>query len=402
MDLAQRIEDLIEDNAPDFEISKLFKQYIAEYKEGLNELFEANQGKDFLVRHTKQLDHIIKMIYKIVLRKTFNDYIPMRNNIPISFVALGSYGREQLCVHSDIDLMIVYEESEGFNIQHIIEKFLYLAWDSGLKLGHRVHEIRDINAASKEDMTIKTALSESRLITGSNFLWMRTTRELNHIRHFEQKEFILAKIEEAEARRKKFPSSMQPNIKESVGGLRDSHLLFWIVHSLYGTNNLKDFSGTLFSEEEYKEYRIALELLFRVRSALHLIANKQQDILVLEYIPEVTKKLGFSSQRLLVTKTMHAMWTINYFTQIYAHKLVRPFIYNAKNISALRSKRKPHGLYELNDTIFVSFHAKTLKRIQLLEFLLSLEDKVISFDPSVYRLVNAQTTKGPLGKMSRL
>ncbi len=401
MDLAQRIEDLIENNAPDFEISKLFKQYIAEYKEGLNELFEANQGKDFLVRHTKQLDLIIKMIYKIVLRKTFNDYVPMRNNIPISFVALGSYGREQLCVHSDIDLMIVYEESEGFNIQHIIEKFLYLAWDSGLKLGHRVHELKDLEAASNEDITIKTALSESRLITGSNFLWMRTTRELGHIRHFKQKEFILAKIDESNIRRQKFPTSMQPNIKESVGGLRDSHLLFWIVHSLYGINNLKDLSGTLFSEEEYKEYRIALELLFRVRSALHLIANKQQDILVLEYIPEVTKKLGFSSQRLLVTKTMHAMWTINYFTQIYTHKLVRPFLYDTKNLAKLRKNRKSHGLYELDDTIYVSFHAKALKRIEFLEFLLSLEDKVLSFDPSVYRLINASTTQGPLKKQEQ-
>jgi len=398
MDLAQQIEDLIENNAPDFEISKLFKQYIAEYKEGLNHLFEANQGKDFLVRHTKQLDHIIKMMYKIILRKTFNDYVPMRNNIPIAFIALGSYGREQLCVHSDIDLMIVMEKSEGFNLEHIIEKFLYLAWDSGLKLGHRVHELSDLRSASTEDITIKTAFFESRLITGSNFLWMRTSRELYHIRHFEQKEFIMAKIDEAELRRRKFPSSMQPNIKESVGSLRDSHLLYWIVYTLYGVNSLKDLSGSLFSEEEYKEYRMALELLFRVRSALHLIANKQQDLLVLEYIPDVTKKLGFSSQRLLVTKTMHAMWTINRFTQVYIHKLIRPLIYDKKNISILRANYKKYGFYELNNTLYVSYHAKPIKRMQLLELLVSLDDKVLQFDPSVYKCVSSKLMRSALGK----
>lgn len=398
MDLAQRIEDLIETNAKDFEISKLFKQYIAEYKEGLNKLFEANQGKDFLVRHTKQLDHIINMMYKIVLRKTFGQYVPMRNNIPISFIALGSYGREQLCVHSDIDLMIVYEECEGFNIQHIIEKFLYLAWDAGLKLGHRVHELKDLQAASTEDITIKTAFSESRFITGSNFLWMRTTRNLKQIRLEKQKEFILAKIDESIIRRKKFPTSMQPNIKESIGGLRDSNLLFWIVHALYGINNLKDLSGTLFSDEEYKEYRVALELLFRVRSALHLIANKQQDILVLEYIPEVTKKLGFSSQRQLVTKTMYAMWTINHFTQLYIHKLSRPFLYSPSNISLLRKSRIEHGLYEHNGTIYASFHIKPLKRTHLLEFLSALEDRELKFDPSVYRVVTSKTVRGELSK----
>jgi len=399
MDLAQQIEDLIENNAPDFEISKLFKQYIAEYKEGLNKLFEANQGKDFLVRHTKQLDHIIKMMYKIILRKTFGDYVPMRNNIPIAFVALGSYGREQLCVHSDIDLMIVMEKSEGFNLEHIIEKFLYLAWDAGLKLGHRVHELSDLRSASTEDITIKTAFFESRLITGSNFLWMRTTRELNQIRNFDQKEFIMAKMEEASIRRKRYPSSMQPNIKESVGGLRDSHLLFWIVNTLYGVNNLKDLSGSTFPEEEYKEYRIALELLFRVRSALHLIANKQQDILVLEYIPEVTKKLGFSSQRLLVTKTMHAMWTINRFTQIYAHKLTRAFAYEKSNISTLRKGHIKHGFYELNNTIYTSFRANEITRLQLLELLITLEDKELKFDASVYKCINPQLMKTALSEI---
>lgn len=396
MNLVQRIEDLIEANAPDFEISKLFKQYIAEYKEGLNELFEANQGKDFLVRHTKQLDHIIKMMYKIVLRKTFNNYVPLRNNIPIGIIALGSYGREQLCVHSDIDLMIVYEESEGFNIKHIIEKLLYLAWDAGLKLGHRVHEINDLRSASTQDITIKTAFFESRLITGSTFLWMRVTSELGQIRHFKQKEFILAKMEESTIRRKKFPSSMQPNIKESVGGLRDSHLLFWLLHTLYGVTNIKDLIGTLFGEEAYKEYRISLELLFRVRSALHLIANKQQDVLVLEYIPEVTKKLGFNSQRLLVEKTMQAMWTINHFTQINTYKVTRQFMYDRQNIPLLRSNYKGSGFYELENTIYVSFHAKNISHTQLLEFLVSLEDKVYSFDPSVLNRIKSSMVQGQL------
>jgi len=398
MNLVQRIEDLIENNAPDFEISKLFKQYIAEYKEGLNELFEANQGKDFLVRHTKQLDHIIKMIYKIVLRKTFNDYIPLRNNIPIGFIALGSYGREQLCVYSDIDLMIVYEETKGFNVEHIIEKFLYLAWDAGLKLGHRVHELNDLRSAAEEDITIKTAFFESRLITGSNFLWMRTTRELGLIRHFKQKEFILAKMDESENRRKKFPTSMQPNIKESVGGLRDSHLLFWIAHTLYGIDAVKDLRGVLFSEEAYKEYRTSLELLYRVRSALHLIANKQQDVLVLEYIPEVTKKLGFSSQRLLVAKTMHAMWKINHFTQINTYKLTRQFMYNKENISLLRSHYIDGGFYELNDTIYASFHAQAINHTQLLEFLVKLKDKPYSFDASVLKRIKSSMVRGHLSE----
>ena len=133
MDLLREIEDVIERNGTDFELSKLFKRYIKEYKESLALLFEKNQGKDFLVRHTRKLDSIISLMYKIVLRRMFGDYVPMRNSVPIAVISLGSYGREQLCVYSDIDLLIVYEDIEGYNVKLIIEKLFYLAMDAGLK-----------------------------------------------------------------------------------------------------------------------------------------------------------------------------------------------------------------------------------------------------------------------------
>ena len=281
MDIKLQIEDIIERNGSDFELSKLFKVYINEYKSSLPQLFESSQGKDFLVKHTKKLDSIIDLMYKTVLRRVFGNYLPMRNSIPIAIVALGSYAREQLCVHSDIDLLIVYKKVDGYNSELIIEKLFYLALDAGLKLGHRVHETDDLFQASTEDITIKTSLLEARFITGSPFTWHETERELKKISLHKQKEFILAKIEEAQKRRKKHPTSMQPNIKESVGGLRDSQLISWIAHIIYGVKNLKDLTGTLFSEDEYREYRVALELLFRVRSALHLIAHKQEDRLLL-------------------------------------------------------------------------------------------------------------------------
>ncbi|MEJ2373646.1 MAG: DUF294 nucleotidyltransferase-like domain-containing protein [Sulfurimonas sp.] len=229
MDILLQIEDIIEKNGSDFELSKLFKQYIKEYKDSLHELFEKNQGKDFLVRHTKKLDSIIELMYKTVLRRTFGNYLPMRSSIPIAIVALGSYGREQLCVHSDIDLLIVYEDVHGYNSELIIEKLFYLALDAGLKLGHRVHEVQDIFKASNEDITIKTALLEGRFICGSSFTWHATSRELSKMRHYNQKEFILSKIEEAQQRRRRFSISMEPNIKEGVGGLRDAQLIFWVA-----------------------------------------------------------------------------------------------------------------------------------------------------------------------------
>ncbi len=380
MNLIALIEDIIEKRGSDFELSKLFKKYIKEYKDSLDELFESSQGKDFLVKHTKKLDSIISLMYKTVLRRMFGNYLPMRNSIPIAIVALGSYGREQLCVHSDIDLLIVYEDVEGYQMQAIIEKLFYLALDSGLKLGHRVHTVDDLFNASLEDVTIKTSLMEARFITGSNFTWHNTQGVLNRIRLHKQKEFILAKIEEAQARRKKYPISMQPNIKESVGGLRDSQLLFWIAHTIYDVRSLKELSGALFSDEEYKEYRIALELLFRVRSALHLITNKQEDKLLLEHIPQVSQMLGFKDQRKMVSKVLAAGWRISNFTQIFVKKMVRPYIVDKNYVTLFRHNRITKGIYELDGRLYASYNLKVLPINQLLEILVSLPDKYYQYD----------------------
>lgn len=380
MDLVLRIEDIIEKNGSDFELSKLFKAFIKEYKTSLSELFKKNQGKDFLVRHTKQLDSIISLMYKTTLRRVFGNYLPMRSSIPIAIVALGSYGREQLCVHSDIDLLIVYEKVEGFHSELIIEKFFYLALDSGLKLGHRVHEVNDLFDSSNKDITIRTSLMEARFVTGSSLTWLSCSKELNRIRVHNQKEFILAKIEEAQARRKKYPNSMQPNIKESVGGLRDSNLIFWIAKTIHGITSLKDLTGVLFLDEEYKEYRAALELLFRVRSALHLIANKQEDRLLLEHIPEVSRLLGFASQQKMVTKVLEAQWRISNFTQIFVKKMVRPYITEMSNVAKFRKNRLTHGIYELEGRVYASYNLKALPLNKLLEILVSLKDKAYHFD----------------------
>ncbi|MCF6309061.1 MAG: HD domain-containing protein [Sulfurimonas sp.] len=380
MDIVLQIEDIIEKNGSNFELSKLFKTFINDYKTSLPELFKKNQGKDFLVRHTKQLDSIISLMYKTILRRVFGNYIPMRSSIPIAIVALGSYGREQLCVHSDIDLLIVYEKVDGFNSELIIEKLFYLALDAGLKLGHRVHEVSDLFRASNEDITIKTSLMEARFITGSNFAWHATTKELNKIRLHNQKEFILAKVEEAQIRRKKYPNSIQPNIKESVGGLRDSNLIFWIAQTIYGIKNLKDLTHTLYSEEEYRDYRIALELLFRVRSALHLIADKQEDRLLLEYIPAVSRILGFKNQQKMVTKVLEAQWRISNFTQIFVKKMVRPYLCDMSYVTKFRHNRISKGIYELYDRIFASYNLEIQPLNKLLEILVSLPDKFYHFD----------------------
>jgi [protein-PII] uridylyltransferase len=269
-----RIEELLYENAADFEIAKVLKKDIKLYFETLEDTFATSGGKDFLVKHTKKIDSILKLVYKVAHRSMFGDYAPMKNSIPIALVALGSYGREQLCVHSDIDLMLVYKDIPGYNTKEMLEKILYILWDTGLRLGHRVHTVEDLFEVSKTDITIKTALIESRFIEGSHFIWTETQNALSQIRHDDIEGFIRLKLEEQEKKHHRFPITMEPNLKDGSGGFRDANLVYWVGKVLYNTDNIKSLPSNIIDEKEYKEFRIALEFLFRVRSSLNLVSGK--------------------------------------------------------------------------------------------------------------------------------
>ncbi len=389
MDIKQKIEELLSENATDLAISKALRQTIDTYFKSLNELFNKTQGKDFLVRHTRYIDSIITAIYKVAVRKMFKIYTPLSNTIPITVVALGSYGREQLAPYSDIDLMIVYEEVEGYNIKALIEKILYIIWDAKMKLGHRVHEIGELEEVAKTDDTIKTALLESRFIVGSRYLWFKVENKLNKIRNTNQKEYILHKIQEAKKRREKYPILMQPNIKEGVGGLRDSNFLYWIANVLFGVRSLKDLQGKVYTEEEYKEYRMALEWLFRVRVALHLVAKKKEDRLLLQYIPEIAKMLDIKGkdeakkQQNLVSKTLNAMHIINNFSIIFAKKLTRPFLFEPTHYPILKKSKVAPKIFLCQDTLYASYFAKPSSLKEMLEVLVT--HNFSNSDPSFIR-----------------
>ena len=385
-ELNLQIEELITKGASDFEISKLFKKSIKEYLNSLDDIFNQSQGKDFFVKHTKKIDSFLIILYKYILRKHFGSYQPMSNSIPITLVALGSYGREQLCVYSDIDLMLLYKDIPGYNIKPILEEFLTLIWDADIKLGHRVHEISQINDVVKEDITIKTSIIESRMIYGSKHLWYNFQNVLYNVRNENIKEFITLKIDEHKMRLLKYPLNMQPNIKDGYGGMREANMLFWISNVIFGVSQIKDLSGRLFNDEEYRKFRSSLEFVFRVRNALHLIAKKKLDKVNLDILPELSSKLGFKDTKRLVkerqcmSKLFESLHTIHWFSTIMIKKIIRPYIFQTSNISLLKAHRYKKQLYIHDRKLYTSFHKKPKKLNLFIKELISLPDNINNFD----------------------
>lgn len=400
IELTIQIEELISNNATDFQISKVFKTYYKNYLDSIDTTVETTGGKDFFIKHTKHTDKFLILLYKYILRKNFGSHQPMSSSIPISLVALGSYGREQLCIYSDIDIMLLYENVKGYNLKNIMEEFITLAWDCGLKLGSRVHELKEISDAVKEDITIKSSILESRLIYGSKNLWFGYENILSKIRKTNQKEFVLDKLEEHKQRLLKYPLKMEPNIKDGYGGIRESNMMYWMANILYGATNTKDLIGTQFTEDEYKKYRQALEFIFQVRNALHNIARKKQDQVTFDILPELSSKLGFKNKprytkdRLCMTKILSCLHIIHSFTATMVKKFTRQTLFEASNIPKLKKLRLKKNLYIIDNTLFCSFHRKEQTLNTLLKELIELPVDVERFDRSyIYYASRAKLPK---------
>jgi len=394
-----QIEELISNNATDFEISKVFKTYFKKYVDSIDTTFETTGGKDFFLKHTKHTDKFLIQLYKYILRKNFGSYQPMSTSIPISLVALGSYGREQLCIYSDIDIMILYEEIKGYNLKEIMEEFITLAWDCGLKLGSRVHELREIEDAVKEDITIKSSILESRLVFGSKYLWFSYQNTLTNVRRTNQKEFVLEKLQEHKDRLLKYPLKMEPNIKDGFGGIRESNMMYWMANVLYGLTDTKYLIGKDYTEEEFRLYRQSLEFIFRVRNALHNIARKKQDQVTFDILPDLSTKLVFkdtaryTKERQCMAKLLNCLHIIHSFTATMTKKFTRAVLFEQENIPKLRELRFQKNLYIVGNTLYTSFSAKPKTLNSLIKELLLLPDKVTRFDRSY--IYYASKTKLP-------
>ena len=350
MNTYEEIEELLYNNADSFKIAKVLRKNIKNYFSTLTDSFKNSTGRAFLFKHTKELDSFISLAYKAVIRDYFRDYQPLKNNIPITLVALGSYGREQLCVRSDIDIMIVYKDIKGYQTKEIVEQIIQLLWDSGLKLGHRVHLIDELFEVSKTDNTIKTAIIESRFIDGSKLLWTQTQNKITQIIADEKIKFISEKLEEMRVFHKKYPINMEPNLKEGIGGSRDANRVFWIGKILYNVNQIKQLPQEIVDEEDYREFRIALDFLFHTRSALHLVTNKKEDKLRLELIPAVSILMGYedtqNDQMKFSSLVITSLRKVRLYSSIWIDRLVKEvgLEYNNK----IHYLEKPTKVTDLN------------------------------------------------------
>ena len=185
-------------------------------------------------------DELIKIIYEFAINHIYMSKNPTDSE-KVSLVAVGGYGRGTLAPFSDIDLLFLHPNKLTSWAESVIEFVLYMLWDLGFKVGHATRNVNQCLRLSKDDFTIRTSILEARFIHGDRLLYENLIERFNsEIVTKTADEFIKMKLEERDSRHLTYGYSrylVEPNIKESKGGLRDLHTLFWIGKYLFRPTN---------------------------------------------------------------------------------------------------------------------------------------------------------------------
>lgn len=215
----------------------------------------------------------------------------------MALIATGGYGRSEMAPYSDVDLLFLIPYKSTAWSEQIVETMLYLLWDMGFKLGHAVRSI-DECMVQAADMTIRTSLLEARYLIGDEALADELlTRLREELFASTTAEFVEAKLDEREARHEKsgrFRYVLEPNVKESKGGLRDLQTLYWLGKYITGANTPEELVAQDFFEiDELVQFRQAEEFLWAVRGLLHIWSKRANDVLSFDAQVEIAAMMGY-------------------------------------------------------------------------------------------------------------
>lgn len=267
----------------------LFKAALREGYEALRQAFERGADIEALVkRQSRLVDQLLILAWQ---RHIDND--------ALCLVAVGGYGRGELLPASDIDLMILARRSPQKTDKAALESFLTFLWDFGLEVGHSVRTIKECRGEAKRDLTVMTNIMESRLLRGDADLYAKLRAQVADSRLWPVQKFFKAKRLEQRARHEKYNDSdhkLEPNIKESPGGLRDIQMIGWIAIRRFGDIDLIALVKNKFlTKQEYQILRSGRNLLWRVRFALHTLTGRREERLLFELQRGVAGALGYQA-----------------------------------------------------------------------------------------------------------
>jgi len=244
-------------------------------------------------------DELIRIIYDYTVAHVYRATNPSDAE-RMSIAATGGYGRGLLAPGSDIDLLFLLPYKQTPWGESVAEYMLYVLWDLGFKVGHATRTVDQCIKLSISDMTIRTALLDSRLIHGDGQLFAGLEDRFRaEVVAGTARQFIDAKMAERDERLKRSGESrykVEPNVKDGKGGLRDLHTLHWLSKYIFGQEvGHATVEAGIFTPEEAQTFRRCEDFLWTVRCFLHFMRGRAEEVLTFEYQAPLADKLGYNA-----------------------------------------------------------------------------------------------------------
>ena len=261
---------------------------------------QPGKGLELAGAHSFLIDQLLRLLFDAVTTQLY----PAPNRTAaerIALVAVGGYGRGQMAPYSDVDVVFLTPWKQTPWGEQVIETMLYLLWDLGLKLGHATRSLDDMVRMAKADMTIRTALLESRFVWGDQALYEEgQARFRKEVVAGTARAFVADKLAERDARHQRMGDSryvVEPNLKEGKGGLRDLHALYWIGKYLHQVDSVAELvDKQLLTAAELRQFRRAESFLWSVRIMLHHIAGRAEERLTFDMQRELALRLRYAER----------------------------------------------------------------------------------------------------------
>ncbi len=222
------------------------------------------------------------------------------NQQSLGLFAVGGYGRGELHPFSDIDVLILGEQSVIESATDALTAFTTRLWDFNLEIGHAVRSFEDCKTLAHNDITIATSLIESRPVRATIEMVQYLETLAFEDPSWSTETFYQAKVAEQAHRYAKHDDSdnrLEPDIKNAPGGLRDLHTIIWVVRKHFRTTRLITLVDEgLLTQNEFRLLHESEQFLKRVRFALHIAAGRSQNRLLFDLQATVAQMMEFNAE----------------------------------------------------------------------------------------------------------
>jgi [protein-PII] uridylyltransferase len=249
---------------------------------------------DFLRQHARLLDDYFQQAFEASMVGPRMDI----SKNPYAIIALGGYGREEQCIHSDVDLLFLFKKKVPQEAENLIQEIIYPLWDIGLDVGYATRSLKECLTLAGKDYEVLTPMLDARFICGWSLIYGNLLDELRQKIIFKKSlEIINWLVESNELRHAHFGDSaylLEPNLKEGQGGLRDYHTMLWIARIAFNAKQSRDLEYLgLLSHEEFQTLMRAIAFIWNVRNRIHYICGRKCDQLHFENQLKVARSLNY-------------------------------------------------------------------------------------------------------------